>query len=155
MSLSKVLTRSFFTLLTYFRKNKIKLRKPKTAHESSKKPLPRARVGRGVTDPGQFPELVGVEDQFFEAASVSQDIVGYGDQVTVALVYVVDVTVTRLPERNAGHLVRRNRSFGGSFRDWTFNFPLVLRLIDENFTNKSPRSPTTTTTMTPTLHLPF
>lgn len=94
-------------------------------------------MGRGVTDPGQFPELVGVEDQFFEAASVTQDIVGHGDQVTVALVYVVDVTVTRLPERNAGHLVRRNRSFDGSFRDWTFNFLLVLRLIDENFTNIS------------------
>lgn len=80
-------------------------------------PLSRAPVGEGVTDPGQFPELVGVEDQFFEAASVAQDVVGHGDQVTVALVYVVYVTVTRLPERNAGHLVRRNRSLDRSFGD--------------------------------------
>jgi len=48
------------------------------------------------TNPGQFPDLIGVEHQFFERVGVPQHIVWYREQITVPFVDVVNLLIAGL-----------------------------------------------------------
>jgi hypothetical protein len=51
--------------------------------------------------PREFPDLVGVEQEFFKGPDVAQDVLGDLSEVAMALVNVIHMPIATLPERQA------------------------------------------------------